>query len=131
MLQPITYGVEDHGIGNDFVPVVHGELGGERDRLIDGSLLDDLAQILGFGRGKFPHAYLVKDDQIELGELGPIPQIVPAGSGDGEVFLKRSDAHVEHRFAAFTGMQAHGLGNEGLADPGRTSDIVPNRTYST
>ena len=73
---------------------------------------------MGFGRRKFPHSHLVKDNQIELGEFGAIPKVGSAGAGDREIFPKRGDAHVEHRFAAGTGVQADRLGDEGLADTG-------------
>ena len=79
---------------------------------------DDFAQILCFGRGKFAHPHLVKDDQVELGEFGAISKIGSAGTSDREVLLECGDAHVEHRFAARAGMQANGLGDEGFADAG-------------
>ena len=78
MLESIPDGVEDDGIGDNLVPVVHGELGGKGDRLIDGPLFDDFAQILRFGRGKFPHPHFVKNNQIELGEFCAIPKVGPA-----------------------------------------------------
>ena len=87
------------------VQCLGGELGGKADGFVDGSFLDDLAQILGFGGSKFTHAHLVEDNQIELGEFGSIPKIVPARSGDGKILLQRCDAHVEDGFAVFTGVQ--------------------------
>jgi hypothetical protein len=44
LLQAIADGVEDDGIGDQFVPVSHGELGGKGDGFVDGSFLDDLTQ---------------------------------------------------------------------------------------
>ena len=102
------------------------------DRLIDGSLFDDLAQILRFGRRKFPHCHLIEDDEIELGEFCAIPKVGPAGTGDGEVLLERGDAHIEHRFAAGTGVQANRLSDERFADTGfadeqqRTGVVEPS-----
>ncbi len=42
---------------------------------VDGPLFDDFAQILRFGRRKFPHSHLIKNDEIELGEFCVIPKI--------------------------------------------------------
>ena len=53
VLQSIADGIEDHGIGDDFVPVGYGKLGCKCDRLVDRSLFNDFTQILGFCRRKF------------------------------------------------------------------------------
>jgi len=72
--------------------VAHGELGGKGDRLIDGPLFDDFAQILRFGRGKFPHPHFVKNNQIELGEFCAIPKVGPARAGDRKILWSASFA---------------------------------------
>ena len=41
VFESIADGIEDHGIGDDFVPVSQGKLGCKCDRLIDRSLFDD------------------------------------------------------------------------------------------
>src|ERR1700693_1219389 len=76
----------------------------------DGSSM--IEQILRFGRGKFPHPHLVKNDEIELGEFCAIPKVVAARAGDREILLERGDAHVEYRFATGTVVQADRLGDE-------------------
>ena len=106
VLESIADGVEDDGIGDDFVPVIQGQLGGEGDGFVDGSFFEDFAQILRFGGGKFPHSHVVKDDEIGFGELVAVAQVGAAGAGEREVFLERGDAHVQHRFAAGAGVQA-------------------------
>lgn len=60
VLQSIADGIEDHGIGDDFIPVSQGKLGSKCDGLVDRSLFDYFTQVLGFGRCQVPHPHLVQ-----------------------------------------------------------------------
>jgi hypothetical protein len=107
------------------VPGVDGQLAGDESRLAAVTVLEDLEQVAALAGGERGEAPVVQDQQIDAGDGLEQAGVSPVAAGEGELLEEPRDAVVEDAPTVAAGLVAQRTGDPALAEPGRTSVMMP------
>jgi hypothetical protein len=115
--EPVQEGLGDDGVGEEGIPVAGRPVAGD-DQRASLPLVDQLVEVVGWGRGQLTHGELVEDEHVRPYEFTDpfLPGAVRVTAGE---FGEDPAGLGETDVGALTyGEVAQGLGDVGLADPG-------------
>ena len=130
MNDAIQYRVTESGIGNDVMPLRHGDLTCDQQGSLVVAIVDDLKQITTLVGGERFRSPVVEDEEIDALERGDQARQTAFAARLGEIGEQAGCSLVEDGEAVPASFVAERTGKPGLAGAGRAHDIVPKNIRS-
>jgi len=122
--------VAERWIGDDVVPLGHGDLTGDQERSLVVAIIDDLEQIAALIGGERLGPPVVEDNEIGALERVHQAQETAFAAGLGEIGEEARGSLVEHGEAVAAGFIPEGAGQPAFSGSGQAYDILPRNICS-
>jgi len=123
--EAVEDGVGQRRIADDVVPVFDRNLAGDDGGRAAVAIVDDFEQVAALLGGQRSEPPIIEDEQFDAGDAGEQTTVAAVAAGERQRFEQPRQPVIEDGAIVAAGLVAERAGDPALANPGRSSVILP------